>query len=171
MWNNEFLWYANVHRHIKLIHCAHIYTYAHTHTHRWPEKTYDLLWSVELLEHIGRHKIHNYLPMLRRCGILFMTHSTVSWLAHIRTHILVCMPMHMHNLCACTVQYLVYCSKRSSGRVCSLEICSALVERHYLIDTDSTCLYVPPISFPLSDFIIYTQQHTVGRMAPRWGES
>jgi 2-polyprenyl-3-methyl-5-hydroxy-6-metoxy-1,4-benzoquinol methylase len=44
----------------------------------WPDRTYDMLWSVELLEHIGRHKMDNYLPIMQRSGILFLTASQVS---------------------------------------------------------------------------------------------
>jgi hypothetical protein len=36
-----------------------------------------LAYNVELLEHIGRHKMNNYMPIVQRSGILFLTASQV----------------------------------------------------------------------------------------------
>ena len=42
----------------------------------WPNATYDLAWSVEFLEHVGRHYAQNYMPIFRRSALAFVTHST-----------------------------------------------------------------------------------------------
>jgi SAM-dependent methyltransferase len=41
----------------------------------WPDRTYDAAWSVEFLEHVGRHYMTNYMATLRRAAILFVTAS------------------------------------------------------------------------------------------------
>jgi 2-polyprenyl-3-methyl-5-hydroxy-6-metoxy-1,4-benzoquinol methylase len=41
----------------------------------WPTKTYDAVWSVEFLEHVGRNFHQNYLPVFRSAAIIFATHS------------------------------------------------------------------------------------------------
>lgn len=41
----------------------------------WPTKTYDAVWSVEFLEHVGRNFHHNYLPVFRSAALIFATHS------------------------------------------------------------------------------------------------
>lgn len=41
----------------------------------WPARTFDALWSVEFLEHVGRQYIRNYLPVMRRSALLFVTCS------------------------------------------------------------------------------------------------
>ena len=41
----------------------------------WPEKTFDLAWSVEVMEHIGRNFAKNYLPLFKRAAIVFITFS------------------------------------------------------------------------------------------------
>ena len=47
----------------------------------WPSQTYDAVWCVEFLEHVGRDYHHNYLPALRKAGILFTSHSIWGGLA------------------------------------------------------------------------------------------
>jgi hypothetical protein len=44
----------------------------------WPTKTYDAVWSVEFLEHVGRNFQQNYLPVFRSAAIIFATHSVSS---------------------------------------------------------------------------------------------
>lgn len=41
----------------------------------WPEETYDVAWSVEFLEHVGRQYMHNYLPIFHKSALLFVTAS------------------------------------------------------------------------------------------------
>lgn len=41
----------------------------------WPEETFDAVWAVEFLEHVGRQYIVNYVPIFRRSALLFLTHS------------------------------------------------------------------------------------------------
>ena len=52
----------------------------------WPEKTYDMLWCVEFLEHIGRHKFKNFLPMFQKAGIIFVTASQWGGWHHVEVH-------------------------------------------------------------------------------------
>jgi hypothetical protein len=41
----------------------------------WPTRTYDALWSVEFLEHVGRQYYRNYIHVLRQAALLFVTSS------------------------------------------------------------------------------------------------
>lgn len=36
----------------------------------WPEKTLDAVWTVELLEHVGRNFHKNLVPVFRKAGIM-----------------------------------------------------------------------------------------------------
>jgi hypothetical protein len=42
----------------------------------WPGKTYDAVWSVEFLEHVGRNFQHNYITAFRKAALIFVTYST-----------------------------------------------------------------------------------------------
>lgn len=42
----------------------------------WPNTTYDAVWSVEFVEHVGRHYMRNYLPVFRRASLIFLTYGT-----------------------------------------------------------------------------------------------
>ncbi len=42
----------------------------------WPNKTFDAVWSVEFLEHVGRMYIKNYMPILKKSALIFVTAST-----------------------------------------------------------------------------------------------
>ena len=42
----------------------------------WPSETYDVAWSVEFLEHVGRNYMRNYMPIFKKAALLFVTHST-----------------------------------------------------------------------------------------------
>jgi len=37
--------------------------------------TYDAVWSVEFLEHVGRNFHHNYIPIFRKAALIFVSHS------------------------------------------------------------------------------------------------
>ena len=52
----------------------------------WPEKTYDACWSVEFLEHVGRHYSPNYLATLNSCALLFVTRSQWGGWHHVEIH-------------------------------------------------------------------------------------
>lgn len=52
----------------------------------WPEKTYDLAWCVEVLEHIGRQNMRNYLPVFHRSAIIMVTHAMTGGHHHVETH-------------------------------------------------------------------------------------
>lgn len=40
------------------------------------EKTYDLCWSVEFVEHVHAEFIPNFVAAYQQCKVLFMTHAT-----------------------------------------------------------------------------------------------
>ena len=42
----------------------------------WPEETYDAIWCVEFLEHVGRNFQYNYIQAFRKAALIFMSHST-----------------------------------------------------------------------------------------------
>eukprot|EP00538_Stauroneis_constricta_P009006 CAMPEP_0119546402 /NCGR_PEP_ID=MMETSP1352-20130426/840_1 /TAXON_ID=265584 /ORGANISM="Stauroneis constricta, Strain CCMP1120" /LENGTH=381 /DNA_ID=CAMNT_0007591107 /DNA_START=89 /DNA_END=1234 /DNA_ORIENTATION=+ len=52
----------------------------------WPEKTYDAVWCVEFLEHVGRNFHHNYLPVFRKAAFIFVTFSTWGGWHHVEVH-------------------------------------------------------------------------------------
>lgn len=52
----------------------------------WPAKTYDVAWSVEFLEHVGRQYRQNYLPIFRRAALIFVTHSFWGGWHHVEVH-------------------------------------------------------------------------------------
>lgn len=52
----------------------------------WPDRTYDALWSVEFFEHVGRPYIPNYLPVLRRSALLFVSSSGFGGWHHVEVH-------------------------------------------------------------------------------------
>jgi hypothetical protein len=52
----------------------------------WPAKTYDLAWCVEVLEHVGRHNMRNYLPIFHRSAIIMVTHAMTGGHHHVETH-------------------------------------------------------------------------------------
>lgn len=41
----------------------------------WPAKTYDAVWSVEFLEHVGRNFHYNYVQIFRKSALIFVSHS------------------------------------------------------------------------------------------------
>jgi Methyltransferase domain len=52
----------------------------------WPEKTYDAVWCVEFLEHVGRNYHKNYFPAFRKSALIFATHSRWGGWHHVEVH-------------------------------------------------------------------------------------
>lgn len=53
----------------------------------WPPgDSYDLCWSTEVLEHIGRNFIENYLPTFRRCAVSVVTTSKWGGYHHVSVY-------------------------------------------------------------------------------------
>ena len=52
----------------------------------WPAKTYDAVWCVEFLEHVGRNFHQNYLPTFRKAALIFATHSNWGGWHHVEVH-------------------------------------------------------------------------------------
>lgn len=53
----------------------------------WPDtKTYDLAWSTEFLEHVGRQYMENYLPVFLRSAIVVVTSSPWGGWHHVEVH-------------------------------------------------------------------------------------
>lgn len=52
----------------------------------WPDETYDALWSVEFLEHVGRNYQHNYIQVMRKAAYLFVSHSLWGGWHHVEVH-------------------------------------------------------------------------------------
>ena len=52
----------------------------------WPEKTYDALWSVEVLEHISRQYHPNFFATFRKAALIFVTSSTWGGWHHVEVH-------------------------------------------------------------------------------------
>lgn len=53
---------------------------------RWPEKTYDLAWSVEVLEHVGRPFMRNYQAAFHKAAIIFVTFASTGGWHHVEVH-------------------------------------------------------------------------------------
>jgi hypothetical protein len=52
----------------------------------WPGKTYDALWCVEFLEHVGRNYQYNYIQAFRKAALIFVTHSIWGGWHHVEVH-------------------------------------------------------------------------------------
>ena len=52
----------------------------------WPDRTVDVAWSVEFLEHVGRNYQHNYLAAFRKAALIFVTHSNWGGWHHVEVH-------------------------------------------------------------------------------------
>jgi len=52
----------------------------------WPEKTYDVAWSVEFLEHVNLQYQYNYVTALRKAALIFVTSSTGNGWHHVEVH-------------------------------------------------------------------------------------
>lgn len=52
----------------------------------WPANTYDAVWSVEFLEHVGRNFQYNYIQAFRKAALIFVTHSRWGGWHHVEVH-------------------------------------------------------------------------------------
>jgi hypothetical protein len=52
----------------------------------WPEKTYDAVWCVEFLEHVGRNYQKNFFAAFRKSALIFATHSQYGGWHHVEVH-------------------------------------------------------------------------------------
>lgn len=52
----------------------------------WPERTYDAVWAVEFLEHVGVHYHFNYVTIFRKAAIIFVTSSRWGGWHHVEVH-------------------------------------------------------------------------------------
>eukprot|EP00546_Thalassionema_frauenfeldii_P008542 CAMPEP_0178924556 /NCGR_PEP_ID=MMETSP0786-20121207/17398_1 /TAXON_ID=186022 /ORGANISM="Thalassionema frauenfeldii, Strain CCMP 1798" /LENGTH=399 /DNA_ID=CAMNT_0020599291 /DNA_START=311 /DNA_END=1510 /DNA_ORIENTATION=+ len=52
----------------------------------WPDHTYDAVWCVEFLEHVGRDLQKNYIPTFRKAALIFATHSLWGGHHHVEVH-------------------------------------------------------------------------------------
>lgn len=52
----------------------------------WPEKTYDMAWSVEFLEHVSRQYHFNYVSVFRKAALIFVTSSRHGGWHHVEVH-------------------------------------------------------------------------------------
>jgi len=52
----------------------------------WPEKTYDVAWSVEFLEHVNVQYHYNYVTALRKAALIFVTSSSGAGWHHVEVH-------------------------------------------------------------------------------------
>lgn len=52
----------------------------------WPTDTYDAVWCVEFLEHVGRNYHYNYFSAFRKSALIFATHSNWGGWHHVEVH-------------------------------------------------------------------------------------
>jgi len=52
----------------------------------WPEKTFDMVWSVEFLEHVNLHNHFNYISTFRKAAIILVTSSRWGGWHHVEVH-------------------------------------------------------------------------------------
>lgn len=53
----------------------------------WPDtKTFDLAWSTEFLEHVGRQYMENYVPVFLRSALIIVTSSPWGGWHHVEVH-------------------------------------------------------------------------------------
>jgi len=52
----------------------------------WPNRTYDAVWSVEFVEHVGRQFLSNYLPVLDSAALVFISYSSWGGWHHVEVH-------------------------------------------------------------------------------------
>jgi Methyltransferase domain len=53
----------------------------------WPAKTYDAVWAVEFLEHVGVNYHFNYITAFRKAALLFVTSSRWGGWHHVEVHL------------------------------------------------------------------------------------
>mmetsp|Transcript_17572 Transcript_17572/g.47900 ORF Transcript_17572/g.47900 Transcript_17572/m.47900 type:complete len:243 (+) Transcript_17572:3-731(+) len=52
----------------------------------WPQDTYDAVWSVEFLEHVGLNHQFNYISTFRKAALLFVSTSRWGGWHHVEVH-------------------------------------------------------------------------------------
>ena len=52
----------------------------------WPQKTFDVVWSVEFLEHVNRQFHFNYVSTFRKAAILMVSSSAWGGWHHVEVH-------------------------------------------------------------------------------------
>ena len=52
----------------------------------WPEKTFDMVWAVEFLEHVNLQFHYNYISTFRKAAILLVTSSRWGGWHHVEVH-------------------------------------------------------------------------------------
>jgi len=52
----------------------------------WPEKTYDMAFSIEFLEHVSRQYMDNYFPIFKRSAFVVATHAMQIGYHHVEVH-------------------------------------------------------------------------------------
>lgn len=52
----------------------------------WPSQTYDAIWSVEFVEHVGRQYMDNYMPIFKKAALVFVTSSGNGGWHHVEVH-------------------------------------------------------------------------------------
>jgi 2-polyprenyl-3-methyl-5-hydroxy-6-metoxy-1,4-benzoquinol methylase len=52
----------------------------------WPSATYDAVWSVEFVEHVGRQYMENYMPIFKKAALVFVTSSGNGGWHHVEVH-------------------------------------------------------------------------------------
>ena len=52
----------------------------------WPEETFDAVWAVEFLEHVGVNFHYNYITAFRKAALLFVTSSRWGGWHHVEVH-------------------------------------------------------------------------------------
>mmetsp|Transcript_49954 Transcript_49954/g.121024 ORF Transcript_49954/g.121024 Transcript_49954/m.121024 type:complete len:427 (-) Transcript_49954:176-1456(-) len=52
----------------------------------WPQKTFDAVWAVEFLEHVGVQYHYNYISAFRKAAILMVTSSRWGGWHHVEVH-------------------------------------------------------------------------------------
>jgi hypothetical protein len=52
----------------------------------WPEKTYDLAWCIEVLEHVARPYMKNYQSIFHKSAIIIASHSPWGGHHHVEVH-------------------------------------------------------------------------------------
>ena len=52
----------------------------------WPEETFDMAWSTEFLEHVGRQYMKNYLPVFAKSALILVSASGWGGWHHVEVH-------------------------------------------------------------------------------------
>lgn len=52
----------------------------------WPEQTFDVAWSIEFVEHVGRQYMPNYFPIFKKSAIIMVSNSIWGGHHHVEVH-------------------------------------------------------------------------------------